>query len=44
MLIGMFKKSISTTGVRFIAINDNYDSETANITDTHLCITGKILC
>lgn len=28
-------------GVRFIAINDNYDSETANITDTHLVLPVK---
>ena len=32
------QKVFPQLGVRFIAINDNYDSETANITDTHLVL------
>ncbi len=43
MLIGIFQKVFPQLGVRFIAINDNYDSETANITDTHLVLPGKSL-
>ena len=35
------QKVFPQLGVRFIAINDNYDSETANITDTHLVLPVK---
>jgi DNA invertase Pin-like site-specific DNA recombinase len=35
------QKVFPKLGVRFIAINDNYDSETANITDTHLVLPVK---
>ena len=35
------QKVFPQLGVRFIAINDNYDSETANITETHLVLPVK---
>lgn len=35
------QKVFPQLGVRFIAINDNYDSETANSTDTHLVLPIK---
>lgn len=35
------QKVFPQLGVRFIAINDSYDSETANITDTHLVLPVK---
>lgn len=35
------QKVFPQLGVRFIAINDNYDSKTANITDTHLVLPVK---
>lgn len=35
------QKVFPKLGVRFIAINDNYDSKTANITDTHLVLPVK---
>lgn len=35
------QKVFPQLGVRFIAINDNYDSETANIMDTHLVLPVK---
>ena len=35
------QKVFPAMGVRFIAINDNYDSLTANMTDTHLVLPVK---
>lgn len=35
------QKIFPQMGIRFIAINDNYDSKTANITDTHLVLPVK---
>ena len=35
------QKVFPQLGVRFIAFNDSYDSETANITDTHLVLPVK---
>lgn len=35
------QKVFPELGVRFIAINDNYDSTTANMTDTHLVLPVK---
>ncbi|MGI6011675.1 MAG: recombinase family protein [Ruminococcus sp.] len=37
------QKVFPQMGVRFIAINDNYDSLTANMTDTHLVVPVKTL-
>ena len=30
-------------GVRFISVNDNYDSENADVSDTHLILPIKTL-
>ena len=40
-VVRYIQKVFPQLGVRFIAINDNYDSETANITDTHLVLPVK---
>ena len=38
------QKVFPQLGVRFIAINDNYDSETAKYYRYTSCVTGKIIC